>query len=518
MKTGDIVKIEGGFFKADNGTFLVVHSPGDPSWSGSDYSLRKSNKKGVESESKYSTAFWPLMVTVSSQEKRFAARTHNAEHATIEVIGSVKVYELIINQNRGWNDYESKEIVTEKRYQELLANKYNKVEIVSESTNELKAELIVPVLAEEVETIEAVEVSPVIEYKFKISDKVNWRNSNGVNLGVRTVIRLDERCGRPTYYIDPIDTPWFSIREDELTIIKTEEPKPSIVAVEAITPTTTIQSSNLINESLAQRSKENMSFSDYTPGSATAEFNQEITEVTTAIEKAKAKVSEEAQVKLDRLLASHTHRYATWTNKRNANGAGHVSAMICGPSNYNMSKHNKYLSREGKLWAEYDEFKNIYNRIESIVTGDRMIKSNDANAIDKLKEKLANALEEHAGYKAFNAQARKDKTAPHMPYVMSNSNGRIKGIKDRIAQLERAQARGTQEVVIQPETEGAEGIRIVDNVEAARLQIFFNGKPSAETRTQLKKNGFRWTPSISAWQSYRSDHASRAAQEIVSAM
>lgn len=276
----------------------------------------------------------------------------------------------------------------------------------------------------------------------------------------------------------------------------------------------------IINESLAQRSKENMSFSSYKPGSATAEFNQEIAEVAAAIEKAKTKVSPEAQIKLDNLLASHTSRYASWTNKRNANGAGHVSTMIAGPSNYNMSKHEKYLNREGKLWAEYDEFKDIYNRISSIVAGDKIIKSNDANAIDKLKEKLANALEEHAGYKAYNAQSRKDGTRSHAPYVLQNSNGRIKGIRDRIARLERLAAQETKEIIIQPESAGEEtgGIRIVDNVEAHRLQIFFNGKPSAEIRTQLKKNGFRWTPSISAWQSYRSDYANRAAQQIVSAM
>jgi len=534
IKTGHIVKIEGGFFKADNGTFLVKHAPGDPSWSGSDYSLRKCNKKGVESEAKYSTAFWPLMVTVNSREKYYAAKQHNKEHATIEIIGSVKVYELNLKERRGWNDYESKRIVTEKEYQELLACKHTEIEIVSESINDQKAELTVPVLAEEVAppvevvtpTVEPVEAEEAeeaeevvsIEYKFKIGDKVKWVNSNGVNLGARTVIGLDVRSNRPTYYIDPIDTPWFSIREEELTLIITEEPTPSTEVVEAIAPTTTIQSTNLINEALAKRSKENMSFSDYKPGSATAEFNQEIAEVARAIEKAKTKVSEEAQAKLDRLLASHTSRYAAWTNKRNANGASHVSVMLAGPSNYNMSKHNKYLAKEGKLWAEYDEFKDIYNRINAIVAGDKIIKSNDANAIDKLKEKLANALEEHAGYKAFNAQARKDGTQPHMPYVMSNSNGRIKGIKDRIAHLERLAAQESKEIVVETESEESNGIRIVDNVEAHRLQIFFNGKPSAEIRTQLKKNGFRWAPSVSAWQSYRSDHATRAAKEIVSAI
>ena len=556
IKTGHIVKIEGGFFKADNGTFLVKHAPGDPSWSGSDYSLRKCNKKGVESEAKYSTAFWPLMVTVNSREKYYAAKQHNKEHATIEIIGSVKVYELNLKERRGWNDYESKRIVTEKEYQELLACKYTEIEIISESTTEQKTELPVPVLAEEIAPIEVVEeideqreqlINQVLAGPDYISfngDINELTNAELENIIERTNICIAEQIisttiineyaiittGNGTFkYKHIIDRDFPEIdytnevkqdyKEQGLNNFTpyAEEPTPSIEAVEAIAPTTTIQSTNLINEQLAKRSKENMSFSDYKTGSATAEFNQEIAGVRSAIEKAKTKVSEEAQAKLNRLLASHTARYASWTNRRNANGAGHVSVMLAGPSNYNMSKHNKYLAKEGKLWAEYDEFKGIYNRIDSIVAGDKIIKSNDANAIDKLKEKLAKALEEHAGYKAYNAQARKDGTQPHMPYVMSNSNGRIKGIKDRIAHLERLAAQETKEIVVET-VSNDNGIRIVDNVEAHRLQIFFNGKPSAEIRTQLKKNGFRWAPSISAWQSYRSDHATRAAKEIISAI
>lgn len=132
IKTGDIVRIEGGYFKADNGTFLVTHSPGDPSWIGSDYCLTKCNKKGRESTAKYATAFWPLMVTVSSRETSLNARRHNAEHATIEVIGSVKMYDIIVKDRRGWNDYGNREMVTQARYNELLACQHTKVEIVSE--------------------------------------------------------------------------------------------------------------------------------------------------------------------------------------------------------------------------------------------------------------------------------------------------------------------------------------------------------------------------------------------------
>jgi len=274
----------------------------------------------------------------------------------------------------------------------------------------------------------------------------------------------------------------------------------------------------VINEDLARRSKENMSFSDYKPMSATNEFNAEITRVSGLVESAKANVSEEAKDKLDRFLTSYKSRYASWINKSNSNGAKHVSVMISGASNYNMGAHEKYLSREKALWEEYEEFRHPEYKISAIVAGDRIIKSGDANAIDKLKQKLEAAIAEHAEYKEYNAKARKSGTQPHAPYVLQNSNGRIKGIKDRLAHLEKLAARGNKEIIVETKSPEAEGIKIVDNVEAARLQIFFNGKPSAEVRDGLKKNGFRWTPSIGAWQAYRSSHALRAAQAIIAGM
>lgn len=88
IKKGDIVKIEGGYFKSDNGIFRVEHAPGDPNWLGKDWCLYKINKNGTESKSKYKTAFWPLMITTNSYQKCCEAKQHNAEHATIEVIKS----------------------------------------------------------------------------------------------------------------------------------------------------------------------------------------------------------------------------------------------------------------------------------------------------------------------------------------------------------------------------------------------------------------------------------------------
>ena len=86
IETGDMVVISGGYFKADNGYFMVMHSPGDANWLGNDHSLCRCSKKGKLSVAKYRTAFWPLMVTVNNEWERYKAKRHNLRNATIEVV------------------------------------------------------------------------------------------------------------------------------------------------------------------------------------------------------------------------------------------------------------------------------------------------------------------------------------------------------------------------------------------------------------------------------------------------
>lgn len=49
-------------------------------------------------------------------------------------------------------------------------------------------------------------------------------------------------------------------------------------------------------------------------------------------------------------------------------------------------------------------------------------------------------------------------------------------------------------------TINGEEAQVIRNKEDMRLQLFFDGKPSEETRRALKSNGFRWAPSCKAWQ------------------
>lgn len=59
-----------------------------------------------------------------------------------------------------------------------------------------------------------------------------------------------------------------------------------------------------------------------------------------------------------------------------------------------------------------------------------------------------------------------------------------------------------------------DGGRVEDNTADNRLQIFFDEKPDAETRAALKSNGFRWAPSVSAWQRQLNDNAIYAAGKL----
>lgn len=44
------------------------------------------------------------------------------------------------------------------------------------------------------------------------------------------------------------------------------------------------------------------------------------------------------------------------------------------------------------------------------------------------------------------------------------------------------------------------GVRVVENIEINRLQIFFDEKPDCETIRNLKSNGWHWSPKNKAWQ------------------
>jgi hypothetical protein len=157
------------------------------------------------------------------------------------------------------------------------------------------------------------------------------------------------------------------------------------------------------------------------------------------------------------------------------------------------------------------------------------ISSDDPLAIQKLQEKIDGLKIAHQQQKAANKAYRKmtederavflrekcgynDANIAYMKrrttvYNLAYTTAEIRRCEDRIAQL-KAQAKRTDK-----ETE-LDGLRIVENADENRLQLFFDGKPDAETIKELKMRGFRWSPSAKAWQRHLNGTAQYAAECI----
>lgn len=90
IKAGDIVKIEGAFFKNDNGLYYVEQDGTNKTYCGGDsLTLYKICKNGKLSTAKYNICFFPIRSTVSDYVKTAQANAWNKEHATIEVVYNV---------------------------------------------------------------------------------------------------------------------------------------------------------------------------------------------------------------------------------------------------------------------------------------------------------------------------------------------------------------------------------------------------------------------------------------------
>lgn len=80
-------------------------------------------------------------------------------------------------------------------------------------------------------------------------------------------------------------------------------------------------------------------------------------------------------------------------------------------------------------------------------------------------------------------------------YMLTNNNARIRDTKQRLERAKKLKETVTKEYVIN-------GVRVVENSEDNRLQLFFAGVPNEEIRSQLKQNAFRWSRFNGCWQSY----------------
>ena len=289
-----------------------------------------------------------------------------------------------------------------------------------------------------------------------------------------------------------------------------------------------------INEGAARRAKEMSSYSDYKPGSATAEYRHYVDNAFEIAQAQKKRVDPMYHEKIDSLLDTYARKLAANMNHSFAIDARVPSILIAGGSNFPVRQKEKQNAARDSNMQEWQYIQGLLDKIRS--TGMGGIRQDDPQAIPKLEKKLAGLEKAQETMKAVNAYYRKHGTLDGCPHLspenleklkaamvsgwhyekkpfqsweLSNNSAEIRRIRQRIDSLTRAR----ETVYVGWEFEGG---HVEANREQSRLQVFFDGKPDADTRQQLKEHGFRWAPSVGAWQRLLNGNAYYAADRIPS--
>lgn len=190
-------------------------------------------------------------------------------------------------------------------------------------------------------------------------------------------------------------------------------------------------------------------------------------------------------------------------------------------------RHRRDLARIDNAFRKAHESHKLaehYDQKAAAAESNNAISSDDPEAIDRLREKLADLEARQSRMRAVNAAYRAfaknpaslDKSTlsdsdkalirsfvcerwqkgPYESYQMSNNLANVKRVQQRIAQLE-AQAVRASESPAEPIM--GDGWRIEEDTADNRLLILFDAKPGEELRKRFKQSGFRWSPTRGAW-------------------
>lgn len=248
---------------------------------------------------------------------------------------------------------------------------------------------------------------------------------------------------------------------------------------------------------------------------------------------------ERLENRADRLRSAASAAFKRADMSEAATGIPFGQPILVG--HHSEGKHRATIARADAAMRKSIELDKLARETEARAAsvGSGGISSDDPDALDKLREKLAKLEADQAMMKAGNAAIRKAKgdevkalesllalgisekagamlikpdccgRIGFADYQLTNNNANIRRIKARISELERMAERETVE------TEAVGGLRVVENAETNRLQLFFPDKPSVEMRSELKGRGFRWAPSEGAWQQHLHNRARWHAEAVV---
>lgn len=185
--------------------------------------------------------------------------------------------------------------------------------------------------------------------------------------------------------------------------------------------------------------------------------------------------------------------------------------------------HRRALDRSNSAMrrsvSESEKAAYYRQKAEAVENNDNIYLGDD-DAIERLETKIAEQTEKQERMKATNKIIRSKKSTEEKiaalveigfthsgaenvvargsifpAYMLTNNNAKINAAKK---QLEKAKALAGKE----DREYSAGDLTIEECYSENRVRVYFPGKPDDEMRTQLKLNGFRWSPSTGCWQAY----------------
>ena len=282
------------------------------------------------------------------------------------------------------------------------------------------------------------------------------------------------------------------IKQEEVQEIIPEE-------VEAIKTT--------ISYETAKNAFRNISFSPDERGkSIIASSNKEIKLFLNELLKLNTEKKEEIIVDVKNWTLKYDNKKTAWLNAMSRT----ASAMITGPANFPTARNNKRNETAHKRneelldWMEKSKKalikkyspkvipKTIFEEVEEVKKADRKgyFKSLD-------KESLTAKLFNYANISKENLQEVKEIALKETSLFTSKHKIHriIESIEKKFSRISEGTA-NKEEII--------NNIKIIDSEENNRIELYFEGIPSAEIRGYLKSKGFKWSPTKKAWQNFRS--------------
>lgn len=294
-----------------------------------------------------------------------------------------------------------------------------------------------------------------------------------------------------------------------------------------------------INEESARIAHSLMSMSDYQEGSKTASYREQVNEAYDLAEKVIEKRGERFEKRAQILADRYARNLGKYYNEDARIGCMCPSVLISGAANFPVRKKERQVAAWDKNQEYYKYCDKILSQLKRLMTCSEVIKCDDENAIEALKEKIEAKEESQERMKEVNKYWRKNGTmtgcgfltdeqiekinrsmaedtwrlsgVPFGSYHLQNNLANIKRLKGRLEELQNAKEKGSSEADYGE-------FKVIENTDIMRIQIMFDGKPEEAVRNVLKANGFRWAPSQEAWQRQLTTNGKYALKRVLEAL